>query len=89
MLRSIMVEPCEQQVALRVHDTGPGIEPEVLPHVFERFVRGTASRTGVGAGLGLAIARTLAEAQRGRLMAESETGRGSTFTLWLPRSTEA
>ncbi len=86
---SIMVEPCEQQVALRVHDTGPGIEPEVLPHVFERFVRGTASRTGAGAGLGLAIARTLAEAQRGRLMAESETGRGSTFTLWLPRSTEA
>ena len=85
---SIMVEPCEEQVALRVRDKGPGIEPEVLPHVFERFVRGTASRTGAGAGLGLAIARTLAEAQHGRLTAESETGRGSTFTLWLQRSTD-
>jgi signal transduction histidine kinase len=85
---SIVVEPSGEQVALHIRDTGPGIEPAILPHIFERFVRGTASRTGSGAGLGLAIARTLAEMQHGRLTVESELGQGSTFSLWLPYVTE-
>lgn len=85
---SIMVEADEDQVILSVRDTGPGIEPKLLPHIFERFVRGTASRTGSGAGLGLAIARTLAEMQQGRLTVESAPGQGSTFSLRLPRVTE-
>lgn len=83
-----MVDVASEQVVLSVRDTGSGIEPEVLPNIFERFVRGTVSRTGTGAGLGLAIARTLAEMQRGRLTVVSQPGQGSTFSLWLPRVVE-
>jgi signal transduction histidine kinase len=71
-----------------VTDTGPGISPEHLPRVFDRFYRAEASRTrGIsgGTGLGLAIARELARAQDGDLVAESVEGRGATFRLRLPR----
>ncbi len=72
-------------VAINVHDTGTGIGPEVLPHIFERFYRADSSRTGSGAGLGLAIARALVEAQRGTISVSSVVGEGSVFTLQLPR----
>jgi two-component system OmpR family sensor kinase len=72
------------QVAISVRDTGPGIAPDALPHIFERFYRSDASRTGVGAGLGLAIAKELIEAQRGALSVESRLGQGSVFTVTLP-----
>lgn len=72
------------RVALTIRDTGPGIAPAVLPHIFERFYRGDFSRSGGGAGLGLAIAKELIEAQGGTLTAASEIGRGSTFTITLP-----
>jgi signal transduction histidine kinase len=71
-----------------VTDTGPGISPEHLPRVFDRFYRAEASRTrgtSGGTGLGLAIARELARAQDGDLVAESVEGRGATFRLRLPR----
>ncbi len=74
------------QVTIQVRDAGPGIAPEVLPHIFERFYRGEASRTGKGTGLGLAIARELMEAQGGTIAAESQPGQGSTFTMMLPRA---
>lgn len=77
----------EQQVAIRVRDTGPGIAADLLPHVFERFVRGDASRCGGGAGLGLAIAQELVKAQNGTLTVESEPAHGSVFTVTLPRAT--
>lgn len=69
-----------------VSDTGPGIPPEHLTRVFERFYRAdpSRSRSRGGTGLGLAIARGIAEAHGGTLTAESEPGRGSTFTLSLP-----
>jgi signal transduction histidine kinase len=73
-------------VAISVRDSGPGIAPDVLPHILERFYRGQVSRTGHGAGLGLSIAKELAEAQGGRLEVESRPGEGSTFTLTLPRA---
>lgn len=70
-------------VRIVVQDTGVGIPPEVLPHIFDRFYR--LPRQGrKGVGLGLSIARWIAEAHDGRLEVESEVGRGSTFTLWLP-----
>lgn len=75
------------QVAVRVRDTGPGIAPEALPHIFERFYRGDTSRTGAGAGLGLAIAKTLMEAQHGTIAVESTVGHGSVFTISLPAAT--
>jgi two-component system sensor histidine kinase MtrB len=81
-----VVRPDEQTVAIDVHDHGAGIPPEALPHIFERFYRGQVSRSGPGAGLGLAIARELAQAQSGGLDVRSEEGRGATFTLTLPQA---
>ncbi|MEW5762395.1 MAG: HAMP domain-containing sensor histidine kinase [Bacillota bacterium] len=66
-----------------VADTGPGIPPEELPRIFNRFFRGAAGRAG-GTGLGLAIARWIAEEHGGRLEVTSTPGRGTTFTLRLP-----
>jgi two-component system OmpR family sensor kinase len=74
------------RVAIRLRDTGPGIAPEALPHIFERFYRADASRAGTSAGLGLAIARELVEAQQGTITVDSEIGQGSTFTVTLPLS---
>ncbi len=74
----------DRLAAIRIRDTGPGIAPEDLPHIFERFYRSDESRTGSGAGLGLAIAQELIEAQHGEITVESEFGKGSTFTVTLP-----
>ncbi len=72
-------------VSVAVSDTGIGISPEDLPHIFDRFYRADRSRgRSGGAGLGLAIAHWIAQAHHGRLEVTSEVGRGSTFTLWLP-----
>ncbi len=74
------------QVAIRVRDTGPGIPPDVLPHIFERFYRGQVSRTGAGAGLGLSIAKELVEAQGGTITVKSKSGQGTVFTVTLPQA---
>src|SRR5262249_43098030 len=74
------------EVGFEVEDVGPGIDAADLPHVFEPFFRSPAARAaGVpGVGLGLAVANQIAEALGARLAAESEPGRGSRFTVWLP-----
>jgi len=79
-------KPGEQDLLITVQDTGPGIAPDDLPHVFDRFYRGdkARSRSAGGSGLGLAIARQLVEAHGGRIMVESEPGQGATFTIALP-----
>ena len=74
----------EDAVVIRVQDNGPGIDPAVLPHIFERFYRGDVVRTGPGTGLGLAIAKELITAQDGTVTVESTLGKGSLFTLSLP-----
>lgn len=74
----------EQHIAIQVQDTGAGIPPDRLPHIFERFYRSDASRTGAGTGLGLAIAKELIQAQGGAITVESQVGRGSVFTITLP-----
>jgi two-component system, OmpR family, sensor kinase len=72
-------------VVLAVSDTGVGISEDQLPLVFERFHRADPSRSEGGAGLGLSIARQIAEAHGGQIRAESTPGTGSTFTLLLPK----
>ena len=74
------------RVAISVRDTGAGIPPQLLPHLFERFYRGEVSRNGPGTGLGLSIAKELVEAQDGGLTVESQVGKGSVFTVTLPRA---
>jgi heavy metal sensor kinase len=75
-------------VQVEVEDRGHGIPPDHLPHVFDRFYRidKVRSREFGGAGLGLAIVKSFVEAHGGRVEARSELGKGSTFTVWLPRS---
>jgi signal transduction histidine kinase len=75
-------------VVLEVSDSGEGIDPELLPTLFDRFTRADAARgrdTG-GAGLGLAICRAIVEAHGGTIAAASTRGRGATFTVELPRA---
>jgi signal transduction histidine kinase len=76
-------------VQISVHDSGPGIPPEALPHVFERFYRvdRSRSRSEGGSGLGLAIARQLAEAHGGSLIAGNHPQGGAVFSLSLPAGT--
>jgi signal transduction histidine kinase len=68
---------------VEVADHGPGIAPEHLPHVFERFYKADASRSGRGSGLGLAIAQENARLVGGEIEVESKPGEGSRFTLRL------
>jgi two-component system OmpR family sensor kinase/two-component system sensor histidine kinase BaeS len=77
----VLLSPAQAGVAFAVSDTGPGIDARDLPHVFDRFVKSADSG---GAGLGLAIARSLVEAHGGRITAESAPGAGTTMRFVLP-----
>jgi signal transduction histidine kinase len=74
-------------IQIRVADTGPGIPPEDVPHLFQKFYRvdNSATRTIGGTGLGLFICRKIVEMYSGRIWVESELGKGSTFFINLPR----
>jgi signal transduction histidine kinase len=74
-------------VVITVRDTGPGIPPEDLPNIFERFYRSDASRSSAtgGFGLGLAIAKQIVESLAGLIDVESTLGEGTTFTVRIPR----
>jgi signal transduction histidine kinase len=75
------------EIVLAVRDEGSGISREDLPHVFDRFYRGSGKpvRGQAGSGLGLTIARGLVEAMGGRIWAQSQPNQGATFTFVLPR----
>jgi signal transduction histidine kinase len=77
----VAVGPAPAGVAFAVSDTGPGIDARDLPRVFDRFVKSADSG---GAGLGLAIARSLVEAHGGRITAQSALGQGTTMRFVLP-----
>jgi len=83
----VETETTPEQVRIAVHDTGEGIPAEELPHIFERFFRADAARasdTG-GAGLGLAISRSIVSDHGGDMFAESVLGQGTTVGFFLPR----
>ena len=77
----------EDHLEVCVSDTGPGIPPEDLPHIFERFYRVEKSRgrDRGGTGLGLAITKKIIDLQNGKLTVESKVGEGTTFTISLPK----
>lgn len=82
---SVALSQQDNKMQLEVYNTGDGISPLDLPHVFERFYMGDKSRTGGGSyGLGLAIAQSIAEAHGGKIKAESEYEKWARFTVILP-----
>ncbi len=83
---AVKVIASENQLRLTVEDTGVGIPPEVLPRIFERFwqVDTSSTRKFQGAGIGLALVRSLTEAMEGKVKVESQLGHGTTFTIDLP-----
>jgi signal transduction histidine kinase len=88
---ALIDDPEEKFAAIRVSDTGLGIPEDKIATIFDPFVQVESShnRTAEGTGLGLAISRELARGMGGDLVVESVIGRGSTFTLTLPRSKAA
>ncbi len=76
------------QVAVSVTDTGHGIPPEHLPSIFDKFIRVPGAPSG-GAGLGLAISKSIVEAHGGQIVVQSRVGHGTTFTFTLPATSES
>jgi signal transduction histidine kinase len=83
---SVTVSGSDDRVELRVADTGPGLEPGLAAHVFERFWRADPSRSARdgGSGLGLAISKAIVDAHRGTIACESAPEKGTIFTVTLP-----
>jgi heavy metal sensor kinase len=83
---TVRLREMDEGVAISVEDTGPGIESQHLPHLFERFYRADFARTRDcgGTGLGLPIVKGIADAHGAAITLETEVGKGSVFTLILP-----
>lgn len=84
---TVSLQHANEMATIEVADTGPGLATQHLSHLFERFYRVEEARTTHGAGLGLAIARQIAEQHGGSIGVESTVGSGSTFTIRLPLTT--
>jgi heavy metal sensor kinase len=82
----ISIAESDAQVAVSIKDTGIGISPKDLPHIFERFYRCDQSRSETGIGLGLSLARAIARAHGGDITATSTPNQGSTFAVTLSKS---
>ncbi|MDC3962746.1 PAS domain-containing sensor histidine kinase [Polyangium jinanense] len=83
-LVTIGIEARDAEIVAAVRDRGCGVQPDDLPHLFERYYRARSGQRTEGLGLGLFIVRQLVEAHGGRIWVESEVGKGSTFTITLP-----
>jgi two-component system sensor histidine kinase BaeS len=81
---AVGVAVADGQGLVRVADTGPGIDPDDLPYLFERLWRGRTSTSVAGSGIGLAVVRELITAHGGTVAVQSEPGMGATFTIRLP-----
>jgi signal transduction histidine kinase len=85
---SVTVVEGPETVTIEVDDTGPGIPPDELPHIFERFYRGTntGEERASGSGLGLAIVRSIVEMHDGEVDVSSAVGEGTAIRIVLPRT---
>lgn len=86
---TVTIEEDPHTVRLSVRDNGPGIPPEALPHLFERFYRVDSARSTHGSGLGLAIVRWIVDQHQGRVEVASTPGESTTFTVSLPTLSRA
>jgi len=84
----VRAAPKERNVVFSVSDTGPGIAPEAVAHIFDRFWQAATRERRLGAGLGLQITKGIVEAHGGRIWVESELGRGTTFFFTIPTPQE-
>ncbi len=81
----VVLEKCGSDVVdIRVEDDGPGIDPDSLEQIFQRFFRVESSRTTPGTGLGLSLAKTIAEQHGGSVFVKNQTPSGAVFTMRLP-----
>jgi signal transduction histidine kinase len=80
---TIDIRNTNEGVAVAVTDTGEGMPPEEIAHIFDRFYKGSASR---GSGLGLTIAKSIVTAHGGEISASSQINHGTSVTFTLPRS---
>ena len=83
----IIAQKLEKEIEIKIIDNGPGIPPEMLPHVFERYFSGNTLQKKIGTGLGLYICSTIIELHQGSIRVDSKLGEGTIFTIKLP-STE-
>ena len=86
---TVRVREAHDHVLTEISDTGGGIPPDAVPHLFERFyrVQGAQGRTHEGSGIGLALVHELVKFHHGRVDVESTPGQGSTFTVCIPKGT--
>ena len=82
----IQAVPFDEYLQVKLEDSGIGVAPQHLPHLFERFYKVNRSRRDSGTGLGLSIVKQLVEAHGGRITVESKEGEGCSFTFTVPRA---
>ncbi len=83
---SVRLTADETQVSVCISDTGCGMSPEVGRHIFEKFYQGDSSHAAQGNGLGLALVKRVMDILHGEIRVDSAPGRGSSFTVYLPRA---
>jgi len=84
-LITITAQEADQSIMIRIEDRGIGIDSKNLPYIFDPFYRGYAEK-GSGYGLGLAVAKAIVDGHGGKIVVESELGKGSVFTVVLPKA---
>ena len=80
----IRLSKTKDVATLQIKDTGAGIYKNDLPHIFDRYYRGSKTDKTFGSGLGLSIAKAIISAHHGQIQAQSQIGKGSDFTISLP-----
>jgi signal transduction histidine kinase len=85
---TIATQETEEEVMIKVIDRGVGIDAKDIPYIFDPFHRGQDSREREGIGLGLAIVKAIVKGHGGRILVESELGKGSAFSVVLPKVRE-